>query len=96
MSAINAFYQAIIDTNTIGAVEDDWTGAIYIEIGDERMYCTPNWEGAENEIGFGFVNSEGDYIHWEIEVVFTGDIKSDVAKWEMYTKTAKRTCEAMI
>ena len=89
MAAINSFYQAIIDTNTIGAVEDDWTGSIYIQIGQEKMYCTPNWEGAENKIGFSFINSEDELIHWDIEVDFTGDIESDVALWQKHAKIAK-------
>jgi len=86
MTALNPFYQAILDTNTIGAIEDDWTGAIYIPVNEEKFYCSPNWEHLKNEICFQYIDENGDHMHWSRYVMFTGDIEQDVQLWQEIVK----------
>ena len=79
---MNPFYQAIIENNTIGAIEDPCTGALYILIDGKEFYCSPNWEGTENDIAFQYVNDEDDFMFWDRRVIFTGDLQEDVQKWQ--------------
>ncbi len=82
MTTANNFHQSIIKNNTIGAQEDEWTGAIFVLVDGRELYCSPNWQESQNDITFEYDDEDGNTLFWERYTMFTGDTKADVKKWQ--------------
>jgi hypothetical protein len=65
-------------------VEDNWSGSIFVELPNgDALYCTPNWEGAENQTNFQHCvwDNDGYEYYPNMDCQWTGDVEQDLCIW---------------